>query len=59
MKNSNIREPEICYSMSKDQFYALAQTRENKKISPYRYVMDLINATYGLLGTVTALQLEG
>lgn len=50
---------EIEYVMDKDQFDAIADTRGNKNINPYIYVIETINETYGLLGVVTSLCVEG
>lgn len=50
---------EIEYVMNKEQFDALADTRGNKNINPYVYVIETINETYGLLGVVTSLCVEG
>lgn len=50
---------EIEYVMNKEQFDALADTRGNKNINPYVYVIETINETYGLLGVVTSLSVEG
>ena len=49
---------EIEYIMGKEQFDAIANTRGNKNINPYIYVIEYINETFGLLGTVTALSVE-
>jgi hypothetical protein len=49
---------EIEYIMGKEQFDAIANTRGNKNINPYVYVIEYINETFGLLGTVTALSVE-
>lgn len=49
---------EIEYVMDKEQFDSIANTRGNKNINPYVYVIEYINETFGLLGTVTALSVE-
>ena len=50
---------EIEYIMGKEQFDAIANTRGNKNINPYIYVIEYINETFGLLGTVTEIRIEG
>lgn len=53
MKNSKA----IDYQMSKKQFDGILSTRRDNeaKKNPYQYVMDIINESYGLRGTVTHL----
>lgn len=53
MKNSKA----IDYQMSKKQFDGILSTRRDSeaKKNPYQYVMDIINESYGLRGTVTHL----
>lgn len=58
-KNLVIDDLEIEYSISKGMFDEIANTRGNKNTNPYVYVIEYINDTFGLLGTVTALLVEG
>lgn len=53
MKNSKA----IDYQMSKKQFDGILSTRRDNeaKKNPYQYIMDIINESYGLRGTVTHL----
>ncbi len=53
MKNSKSIE----YQITKKQFDGILSTRsdEEAKSNPYQYVMNIINETYGLRGTVTHL----
>ena len=50
MKNTN----GIDYKMTQRMFDSILDTRteEEKKQNPYSYVMDVLNAEYGLRGTV-------
>ena len=48
---------EIEYVMPRDEFEAIANKRE-RNVDPWRFVLDYINDTFGLLGTVTALSVE-
>lgn len=57
-KNLVIDDLEIEYNISKKMFDEIADTRGNKNLNPYIYVIDYINETFGLLGTVTALVVE-
>ena len=57
-KNLVIDDLEIEYNISKSMFDEIAGTRGNKNLNPYVYVIDYINETFGLLGTVTALVVE-
>lgn len=50
---------EIEYVINKEQFDAIANTRGNKKINPYVYVIEELNNTGRLLGTVVSLSVEG
>ena len=50
---------EIEYIINKEQFDAIANTRDNKKINPYVYVIEELNNTGRLLGTVVSLSVEG
>lgn len=53
MKNSKT----IDYQMDKKQFDGILSTRRDNEMkkNPYQYVMDIINESYGLRGTVTHL----
>lgn len=55
MKNSYPLE----YQMPKQMFEAILKTRNNKnsKMNPYVYVMNVINESFGLRGTVTKLSI--
>ena len=55
MKNSKSIE----YQITKKQFDGILSTRsdEDAKSNPYQYVINIINETYGLRGTVTHLVL--
>ena len=57
-KNLVIDDIEIEYNISKRMFDEIANTRGNKNLNPYIYVIDYINETFGLLGTVTAIVVE-
>ena len=57
-KNLVIDDLEIEYNISKKMFDEIADSRGNKNLNPYIYVIDYINETFGLLGTVTALVVE-
>lgn len=57
-KNLVIDDLEIEYNISKRMFDEIADTRGNKNLNPYIYVIDYINETFGLLGTVTAIVVE-
>ena len=48
---------EIEYVMPRDEFDAIASKRE-RNVDPWRFVLDYINETFHLLGTVTALSVE-
>ena len=50
---------EIEYVINKEQFDAIANKRDNKKINPYIYVIEELNNTGRLLGTVVSLSVEG
>lgn len=51
---------EIEYVMPRDEFDAIAAKREGKErnTDPWMFVLNYINDTFGLLGTVTALSVE-
>lgn len=51
---------EIEYVMPRDEFDAIAAKREGKErnTDPWKFVLDYVNSTYRLLGTVTALSVE-
>lgn len=53
MKNSKA----IDYQITKKQFDGILSTRKDDeaKKNPYQYVMNIINESYGLHGTVTHL----
>lgn len=53
MKNDKFIE----YQITKQKFNFLLEqrTEDEKKINPYVYVMGIINAEYGLRGTVKKL----
>ena len=57
-KNLVIDDLEIEYNISKRMFDEIAGTRGNKNLNPYIYVVDYINETFGLLGTVTAIVVD-
>lgn len=57
-KNLVIDDLEIEYNISKRMFDEIAGTRGNKNLNPYIYVIDYINETFGLLGTVTAIVVD-
>ena len=57
-KNLVIDDLEIEYNISKRMFDEIADTRGNKNLNPYIYVIDYINETFGLLGTVTAIVVD-
>lgn len=57
-KNLVIDDLEIEYTISKRMFDEIAGTRGNKNLNPYIYVIDYINETFKLLGTVTAIVVE-
>lgn len=46
----------IGYQMNKKQFDATRKGADAKK-NPYQYVMEIINTSYGLRGTVTRLSI--
>ena len=48
---------EIEYVMPRNEFDAIASKRE-KNVDPWKFVLDYVNETFGLLGTVTALSVE-
>jgi hypothetical protein len=52
---NNVRPIE--YTMNKKTFDNLLKTRKDneKKMNPYKYVMNIINEQYGLRGTVNRL----
>ena len=54
---NNFWGKEIEYVMSRDEFEAIASKRE-RNVDPWRFVLDYINDTFHLLGTVTALSVE-
>ena len=54
---NNFWGKEIEYVMPRDEFEAIASKRE-RNVDPWRFVLDYINETYNLLGTVTALSVE-
>lgn len=58
-KNLVIKDLEIEYTMTKEAFDEIANTRGNKNQNPGQYVIEYINDTFGLLGTVTELNVEG
>ena len=43
--------------MPRDEFEAIASKRE-RNVDPWRFVLDYINDSFHLLGTVTALSVE-
>ena len=49
----------IGYQMNKKQFDTLVATRKgvDVKKNPYQYVMEIINMSYGLRGTVIYLSI--
>ena len=51
---------EIEYVMPRDEFEAIAAKREGKErnTDPWMFVLNYINDTFHLLGTVTALSVE-
>lgn len=55
MKNSN----PIDYRMSKQMFNAILATRKGNetKLNPYTYVMNYVNDTFGIRGTVKHISL--
>ena len=57
---NNFWGKEIEYVMPRDEFEAIANKREGKgrNADPWRFVLDYINETFHLLGTVTALSVE-
>lgn len=55
---NNFWGKEIEYVMPRDEFEAIANKRERSNVDPWRFVLDYINDTFGLLGTVTALSVE-
>lgn len=57
-KNLVIDDLEIEYNISKRMFDEIADTRGNKNQNPFIYVIEYINETFGLLGTVTALVVQ-
>ena len=54
---NNFWGKEIEYVMPRDEFEAIASKRE-RNIDPWHFVLDYINDTFHLLGTVTALSVE-
>lgn len=54
---NNFWGKEIEYVMPRDEFEAIASKRE-RNVDPWRFVLDYINETFHLLGTVTALSVE-
>jgi hypothetical protein len=54
---NNFWGKEIEYVMPRDEFEAIASKRE-RNVDPWRFVLDYINDTFHLLGTVTALSVE-
>ena len=50
----------IEYQMEKEMFNAIIRDRKgaDKKINPHKYVIDMINNEYGLLGTVSKIILK-
>lgn len=55
MKN----ERPIEYQMTKQMFNSLLETRkeEEKKLNPYSFVINVINDTFGLHGTVKRIDI--
>lgn len=49
----------IGYQMNKKQFDALVATRKGADVkkNPYQYVMEIINTSYSLRGTVIRLSI--
>lgn len=47
----------IEYQITKKQFDGILSTRNDEEVksNPYQYVINIINKTYGLRGTVTHL----
>ena len=54
---NNFWGKEIEYVMPRDEFDAIAAKRE-RNTDPWMFVLNYINDTFGLLGTVTALSVE-
>ena len=54
---NNFWGKEIEYVMPRDEFEAIASKRE-RNVDPWRFVLDYINDSFHLLGTVTALSVE-
>ena len=54
---NNFWGKEIEYVMPRDEFEAIASKR-GRNVDPWRFVLDYINDTFHLLGTVTALSVE-
>lgn len=54
---NNFWGKEIEYVMPRDEFEAIASKRE-RNVDPWKFVLDYINDTFHLLGTVTALSVE-
>ena len=54
---NNFWGKEIEYVMPRDEFEAIASKCE-RNVDPWRFVLDYINDTFHLLGTVTALSVE-
>ena len=50
----------IEYQMEREMFNAIIKDRKgaDKKINPHKYVIDMINNEYGLLGTVSKIILK-
>ena len=58
-KQREVVGPELEYSISYEMYEALRE-QAPKNVGDYReWVIDYINETFGLLGTVTTLHIEG
>ena len=59
-RTKNFWGQEIEYVMPRNMFDAIAAKREGKErnTDPWMFVLNYINDTFGLLGTVTALSVE-
>ena len=52
------RLPELTYIISRDAYKTITATRGPKDNDSKTYVMKTINETFGLLGTITQLEIE-
>ena len=50
----------MIYQMSKNMFDAYAKNRKgkDKNKSPYKYVMEIVNAEYGIIGKVEKISVK-